>query len=212
MHVLRLAAAALVASLALAACGGSGALLTPAPPGAATASPIATSTAAATSLAATPTRPALTPAPQTPAPPTSAPATASASGVVIGDVCAMFTVAELEALTGHTFVGMTTDGILAEEVGCIWSFESPTPGITWDLVLSFLTVGARVLFEESEPFAATGTALPDLGVENYPSGGNIIYALKGDVMVTVQYVNLSDDANREQVPVEVMRRALATLP
>ena len=202
MHVPRMVAAALLASFAFAACGGAGALPTPTSQSGPTASPISSPTRAASSTATSPTLP-----PATPAPPASAPA----SVVAIGDVCAMFTVAEVESLTGHEFVGMTTDGILADEVGCIWSFASPTPGITWDLVLSFLTLDGRALFEGSKPYAATGSPIPDLEVDNYPSGGNIIYALKGDVMITVQYVNLSDDANREQVPVEVMRRALATL-
>lgn len=207
MPVPRIVVAALVASVALAACGSSGGAPTPASTRQPTASAIASNLPIVSPVPTGPPIATPTPAAPTPTAPSPAP-----SAIVIGDVCAMFTVAELESLTGHAFVGMTTDGILSDEVGCIWSFESPTPGITWDLVLSFLTIGARTLFEDSKPFAATGSPIPDVGVENYPSGGNIIYALKGDVMVTVQYVNLSEDANREQVPVDVMRRALATLP
>ncbi len=210
LHVPRLGAAALIASLALAACGGAGVLPTTSNSGpipSSIPSPVASPTRAVPSIAASPTVRTATPASPTSAPPTSAPG----SAVAIGDVCAMFTAAELESLTGHKFVGKTTDGILSDEVGCVWSFETPTPGVTWDVVLSFLTLDARTRFKDLKPFAATGSPVPDLGVENYPSGGGIIYALKGEVMVTVQYVNLSDDANREQVPVEVMRRALATL-
>jgi hypothetical protein len=212
MPARRILAAALFASFAIAACSGAGGQPTPTPENAPAASPAPTGPPVASPAPTGP--PVATPTAATaptPEPSTAQPSAAAASGRVIGDVCAMFETAELEALTGHAFVGKTTDGIIQGETGCIWSFESPTPGITWDLVLSFLTVDAATLFEESKPYAATGTPLPDVGVDNYPSGGNIIYALKDDVMITVQYVNLSDDANREQVPAEVLRRALATL-
>lgn len=164
--------------------------------------------------ASTPGRsPSLVPTPTPASTPTSGPpTTAPAATVAFGDPCTLFEPEELAELTGHPFVASRSEPGLLGATACIWSFQSSVAEVTWDIVVEVKSPGGKDVFERSREFSQSGSPMPDLGVDNYPMLGNALVALKGDTMVTVQYVNTGSDANRQEVPLEVMRRLLAKLP
>lgn len=131
----------------------------------------------------------------------SAPAGASA--------CDLLEDAQIESVTGVVLLSETpgeTMGIW--ENGCIWTLESGITGAPWQVVLGVLAPGGRHYYDTFMAIME-GEKLTDLGDAAIRSEANTVVAVKGDALVSIQYIDLS--APREEVPVELIKLAFAHL-
>jgi hypothetical protein len=128
------------------------------------------------------------------------------------DPCGLATQAELETIIGRSLVRTVSVARSGRPIECRWEFEAGRPGFTWELDLGVTFPGGRKAFDDARPFAADGTPIPSLGDGAYPVVGNTIFAVKGDALVSVQYVDGGADPNRVTVPERVLRLVLQQIP
>lgn len=133
----------------------------------------------------------------------------AASAAAGKDACDLLDDAQVQTVTGFQLLSKKpgpTMGIW--ENGCTWDLESGVAGASWQVVLGVLTPGGRQYYDTFMAIME-GEQLTDLGDAAIRSEANSVVAVKGDALVSIQYIDLS--APREEVPVELIKLAFAHL-
>ena len=132
-----------------------------------------------------------------------------ASAAAGKDACDLLDDAQVQTVAGFQLLSKKpgpTMGIW--ENGCVWDLESGVTGASWQVVLGVLTPGGRHYYDTFMAIME-GEQLTGLGDAAIRSEANTVVAVKGDAVVSIQYIDLS--APREEVPVELIKLAFAHL-
>ena len=137
-----------------------------------------------------------------PGDPTATPGSGASSGVA---ACDLLTDGEIKQKTTHGVKSKEPGPQSIYENGCLWVLDN-TP-VEWQIVLGVRAPGGRAYYDTYLTSIA-GSPIPGLGTDVAVEGpARSIMAVKGDVLVDLQYVSFDEGAKEQAV--ELMKAVLS---